>query len=52
MSDAPPRSSSIVGAASHHVAVPPGRDPEGCDVRAFGAFTADLHVLADAKEKA
>src|SRR5262245_45054380 len=36
-----------IGAASHYVAVPPGRDPEGCDVRTFGAFTADLHVLAE-----
>jgi len=36
-----------IGAASHYVAVPEGRDPEGCDVRAFGAFTADLYVLAD-----
>src|SRR6266581_8137495 len=36
-----------VGAASHYVAVPEGRDPEGCDVRAFGAFTADLYALAD-----
>jgi len=36
-----------VGAASHYVAVPDGRDPEGSDVRAFGAFTADLYALAD-----
>ena len=36
-----------IGAASHYVAVPPGRDPDGCDVRAFGAFTADLYVLAE-----
>jgi transposase len=36
-----------VGAGSHYVAVPGGRDPEGCDVRAFGAFTADLYALAD-----
>jgi transposase len=36
-----------IGAASHYVAVPAGRDPEGCDVRAFGAFTADLYVIAD-----
>jgi len=36
-----------VGAASHCVAVPDGRDPEGGDVRAFGAFTADLYALAD-----
>jgi transposase len=36
-----------VGAGSHYVAVPAGRDPEGRDVREFGAFTADLHALAD-----
>src|SRR5215475_9901183 len=36
-----------VGAASHYVAVPDGRDSEGSDVRAFGAFTADLYALAD-----
>src|SRR5215831_1584720 len=36
-----------IGAATHYVAVPPGRDPEGCDVRAFGAFTADLYLLAE-----
>jgi transposase len=35
-----------VGAGSHHVAVPPGRDPEGREVREFGAFTADLYALA------
>jgi len=35
-----------VGAGSHYVAVPPGRDAEGRDVREFGAFTADLHALA------
>jgi transposase len=35
-----------IGAGSHYVAVPPGRDPEGCDVREFGAFTADLDALA------
>ena len=35
-----------VGAGSHYVALPPGRDPEGRDVRQFGAFTADLHALA------
>ncbi len=35
-----------VGAERHFVAVPEGRDPEGCDVREFGAFTADLHALA------
>src|SRR4029453_4923452 len=37
---------SDVGGGSHHVAVPPGRDPEGRDVREFGAFTADLSALA------
>jgi hypothetical protein len=36
-----------VGAGSHYVAVPDGRDPEGCDVREFRAFTADLYALAD-----
>ena len=36
-----------VGAGSHHVAIPPGRDPEGRDVREFGAFTADLSALAE-----
>jgi len=35
-----------IGADRHFVAVPPGRDPEGHDVREFGAFTADLHALA------
>lgn len=35
-----------VGSEEHYVAVPPGRDPEGVDVRRFGAFTADLHALA------
>jgi transposase len=35
-----------VGAGSHHVAIPPGRDPEGRDVREFGAFTVDLSALA------
>src|SRR5262249_22700948 len=29
-----------VGAESHYVAVPDGRDPNGCDVREFRAFTA------------
>jgi hypothetical protein len=33
-------------AAGHHVAIPEGRDPEGQDVREFGAFTVDLHALA------
>ena len=36
-----------VGAGSHYVAVPDGRDPEGGDVREFRAFTADLYALAD-----
>jgi transposase len=36
-----------VGAASHFVAVPGGRDSEGCDVREFRSFTADLYALAD-----
>ena len=36
-----------VGAGSHYVAVPAGRDPEGGDVREFEAFTADLYALAD-----
>ncbi len=34
-----------VGATSHFVAVPPGRDTT--DVREFATFTADLHRLAD-----
>ena len=32
---------------SHYVAVRDGRHPEGSDVRAFRAFTADLYALAD-----
>jgi transposase len=36
-----------VGAGSHHVAIPPGRDPEGRDARELGAFTADLSALAE-----
>ena len=36
-----------IGAESHYVAVPEGRDPEGRDVRQFAAFTADLQALAD-----
>lgn len=36
-----------VGAEAHFVAVPPSRDPDGQDVREFGAFTADLYALAD-----
>jgi transposase len=35
-----------IGADTHYVAVPPGRDPEGKDVRSFASFTADLYVLA------
>ena len=34
-----------VGATEHWVSVPSDRDPEA--VRCFGAFTADLHALAD-----
>ncbi len=34
-----------IGAAEHYVAVPPGRDRQGQDVRSFKAFTADLHAL-------
>jgi transposase len=36
-----------IGAHSHFVAVPPGADPQGKDVREFEAFTADLYALAD-----
>jgi transposase len=36
-----------VGAKEHFVAVPPGRDREGQDVRSFGAFTGDLVELAN-----
>src|SRR3989304_6678574 len=36
-----------IGAEAHFVAVPPGRDPEGQEVRQFAAFTADLYTLAD-----
>ena len=36
-----------IGAELHYAAVPPGRDPEGRDVRHFSTFTADLHKLAD-----
>lgn len=32
---------------SHFVAVPPGRDSEGMDVREFPAFTADLRRIAE-----
>ncbi len=34
-----------VGASSHFVAVPPGRD--STDVREFATFTSDLYRLAD-----
>lgn len=36
-----------VGAESHFVAVPEGRDLEGRSVRKFSSFTADLYALAD-----
>ncbi len=36
-----------IGAEMHYVAVPPGRDSTGQDVRHFSTFTADLHTLAD-----
>jgi len=36
-----------IGADTHFVAVPPGRDPEGKDVRSFPTFTADLYALAN-----
>lgn len=35
-----------IGASLHAVAVPPGSDPEGRDVREFGAFTIDLLEVA------
>lgn len=35
-----------IGSREHYVAVPPGRDPQGQDVRCFGAFTSDLYALA------
>lgn len=35
-----------IGATFHVAAVPPGSDPEGQDVRTFGAFTCDLLELA------
>ena len=34
-----------LGATIHYVAVPPERDPQ--PVRSFGAYTEDLHALAD-----
>jgi transposase len=36
-----------IGAESHYVAVPAGRDQQGEDVRRFGTFTSDLHALAN-----
>ena len=36
-----------IGATTHYVAVPEGRDPEGQDVRNFGTFTSDLYAIAD-----
>jgi len=36
-----------IGSEEHWVAVPPGRDPEGQDVRRFGAFTGDLCAVAE-----
>jgi transposase len=36
-----------IGAGTHYVAVPKGRDPKGHDVRHFGSFTADLLALAE-----
>lgn len=35
-----------IGSKAHYVAVPPGRDREGKDVRSFASFTADLYELA------
>ena len=36
-----------IGSEEHYVAVPPGRDKDNQDVRSFGAFTSDLHALAN-----
>jgi transposase len=36
-----------IGSEEHWAAVPPGRDPEGKDVRRFEAFSGDLCALAD-----
>jgi transposase len=36
-----------IGSGTHYVAVPKGRDPQGQDVRSFGAFTSDLYALVD-----
>lgn len=35
-----------IGADTHYVAVPPGRDLEGKDTRTFATFTCDLYELA------
>lgn len=36
-----------IGSEVHYVAVPAGRDKKGEDVQHFGAFTSDLHALAN-----
>jgi transposase len=36
-----------IGAGEHYVAVPPGTDRDGQDVRSFGSFTCDLMQVAD-----
>ena len=36
-----------VSASMHHVAVPVGSSPDGEDVKEFGAFTEDLHAVAE-----
>lgn len=36
-----------IGAETHYVAVPDGRDPNEQDVRHFGTFTSDLYAIAD-----
>lgn len=36
-----------IGAQTHYVAVPPGHDPEGKDVRSLESFTAGLYALAN-----
>ena len=36
-----------IGANEHYVAVPPGSDPDGQDVRVFKSFTCELKELAD-----
>jgi len=36
-----------IGSRSHFVAVPPKTSPDGKDVQEFGAFTAELHQLAE-----